>query len=159
VGIDVVTGADVEPFRKKYLVHQDISVGGTWEFYRWRVACKGHAVWSAKVILSPLDFHKFKKWDVLVAMNTSPDFVAIMSMASAIVAEDGGITAHVSVVSRELGIPCVVWISHITSSVKDGEMLEVDANQVICSSLSGDGLESLKKILLKKCNVQWNEKP
>ena len=43
-----------------------------------------------------------------MAMNTSPDFVAIMSMASAIVAEDGGITAHVSVVSRELGIPCVV---------------------------------------------------
>lgn len=62
-------------------------------------------------------------------MNTSPDFVAIMSMASAIVAEDGGITAHVSVVSRELGIPCVVGISNITSMVKDGELLEVDANK------------------------------
>ncbi len=123
----IVGDEEVDAFRKKRLA-ADRNQGKWAATYKWRIACKGSATGTARVILWPQDFHKFKKWDILVAMNTSPDFVAIMSMASAIVAEEWGITAHVSVVSRELGIPCVVGISHITSSVKDGDLLEVDAN-------------------------------
>ena len=59
--------------------------------------------------------------------NTGPEFVPIMRRAAAIVAEEGGLTAHVSVVSREFGIPCVVGLSGITKKLKDGELLYVDA--------------------------------
>lgn len=67
--------------------------------------------------------------DILVVMNTSPDFVPIMKKAAAIVAEEGGITGHVSVVSREFGIPSVVGIKQITSIIQDGEIIEVDAEK------------------------------
>lgn len=52
-----------------------------------------------------------------------------MKKAAAIVAEEGGITGHVSVVSREFGIPSVVGIKQITSIIQDGEIIEVDAEK------------------------------
>jgi pyruvate,water dikinase len=52
-----------------------------------------------------------------------------MKRAAAIVAEEGGITGHVSVVSREFNIPCVVGIGKITEIIKDDDMVEVDAEK------------------------------
>jgi hypothetical protein len=68
-------------------------------------------------------------------MNTSPDFVPIIKKAGAIVAEEGGITGHVSVVSREFGIPAVVGIDHITKIIKDGDLVEVDAERGVVTIL------------------------
>lgn len=99
--------------------------------FKGRVACKGYAKATAKVITSPKDFHKMQKGDVLVVINTSPDFVPIMHLASAIVSEEGGLTAHVSVVSREFGIPSIVGIRGIADVIKDGDTVEVDADKGI----------------------------
>jgi pyruvate,water dikinase len=57
--------------------------------------------------------------------------VPILGRSAAIVSEEGGLTAHVSVISRELGIPCVVGIPYITRSIKDNDLVEVDANRGI----------------------------
>lgn len=99
--------------------------------FKGRVASTGYAKATARVILEPKDFSKMRKGDVLVVINTSPDFVPIMHLASAIVSEEGGLTAHVSVVSREFGIPCVVGIRNITEVIKDDMMIEVDAQNGI----------------------------
>lgn len=71
----------------------------------------------------------------LVVSNTTPDYVPIIRKATAIVAEEGGITAHVSVISREFEIPCVVGVPHVTQILKDGDMVEVDANTGIVKIL------------------------
>jgi pyruvate,water dikinase len=64
--------------------------------------------------------------DVLVAPMTTPDFVPIMKRAAAIVTDNGGLLSHAAIVSRELGIPCVVGTRSATKSFRDGEVVDVD---------------------------------
>jgi pyruvate,water dikinase len=62
---------------------------------------------------------------------TRPEFVPLMKLASAIVTDDGGITCHAAIVSRELGIPCIIGTKVGTKVFKDGDRVEVDANRGI----------------------------
>ena len=65
-----------------------------------------------------------------------------MKKAAAIVTEEGGITSHAAIISRELKVPCIVGVSHITSILRDGDFVEVDANR-------GD-IKILRKWTIKK---------
>ena len=58
---------------------------------------------------------------------TNPDMVPYMKKASAIVTDEGGITSHAAIVSRELGIPCIVGTGNATSVLRDGQIVTVDA--------------------------------
>ena len=64
---------------------------------------------------------------MLVAVVTHPDYVPAMQRAVAIVTDEGGITSHAAIVSRELGLPCIVGTEHATKALKDGDFVEVDA--------------------------------
>ena len=92
------------------------------------IASKGSAKGAARIILGQKDFHKFRKGDILISEATRPEFLPIMKKAAAIVTEEGGITSHAAIVSRELKVPCIVGVSHITSILKNGDKVEVDAN-------------------------------
>ncbi len=127
----ILTGKDADEFEKMFL-----RVDMAQKEFKGRIACKGKGVGRARIVTSPKDFHKMEQGDILIVMNTSPDFVPIMKRAAAIVAEEGGITGHVSVVSREFGIPAVVGITQITKIIKDGDMVEVDAEKGIVKILS-----------------------
>jgi phosphoenolpyruvate synthase/pyruvate phosphate dikinase len=96
--------------------------------WKGRSACRGQITGPVRVILSPDDFYKVQQGDVLVVTNTSPDFVVLFDRIVGIIAEEGGITAHVSVVSREYGIPCIVWVHGITAQLKDEQQVLVDAD-------------------------------
>jgi pyruvate,water dikinase len=69
---------------------------------------------------------EFRKGEVLVTKMTDPDWVPIMKMASAIITEEGGKTSHAAIVSRELGIPCVVGTLKATKVLKTGQEVTVD---------------------------------
>ena len=73
------------------------------------------------------DLHKVQKGDVLVALTTHPDYVPVMRKSVAIVTDEGGITSHAAIVSREFGIPCIVGTKHATSVLADGDLVEVNA--------------------------------
>lgn len=103
--------------------------------WRGRAASAGYGRGKVKVVLGRRDFGKFEEGNILVATNTSPDFVPIMKKAAAIVAEDGGITAHASVASREMCIPAVVGIAHATQLLRDGDEVEVDAVRGVVKKL------------------------
>ena len=115
-------GNEAVEFQNRYLIVKSEAK----KEFMGRVASVGYGRGKAKIILSGKDFYKLEEGNILVVTNTSPDFVPIMRRASAIVAEEGGLTAHVSVVSRELGIPCIVGIQNITSLIEDGAEVEVD---------------------------------
>jgi len=87
----------------------------------------GKARGTVKIINSVEDMEKMREGDVLVSAATSPQIVAAMKKASAIVTDEGGITCHAAIVSRELGIPCVVGTKIATKAFKDGDIVEVDA--------------------------------
>jgi len=72
------------------------------------VACRGLVTGRVKVIVKKEEFAKFSKGDILVTTMTRPEFLSVMRLASAIVTDEGGLTCHAAILSRELGIPCIV---------------------------------------------------
>jgi len=89
-------------------------------------ASPGIATGPVVVLKSAKEIGRVKKGDVLVAPMTSPDFVPAMRVASAIVTDEGGPTSHAAIVSRELGIPCVVGTDEATKKLKEGFIVTVD---------------------------------
>ncbi|MEM3936497.1 MAG: phosphoenolpyruvate synthase [Thermofilaceae archaeon] len=82
----------------------------------------------AKVCLTLEDAKKLmQKGDILVTKMTDPDWVPYMRLAAAIVTDEGGMTAHAAIVSRELGIPCIVGTREATKVMRTGEGYTVDA--------------------------------
>jgi len=90
-------------------------------------ASPGIAFGKARIILDVKQAKDFQKGDILVTKMTDPDWVPIMKIASAIVTDEGGMTSHAAIVSRELGIPAVVGTGNATKVIKDGQEITVDA--------------------------------
>jgi pyruvate,water dikinase len=94
-------------------------------------ASPGIGIGEVIILKSPKEIDKVKAEDVLVTKMTSPDFVPAMKKASAIVTDEGGLTSHAAIVSRELGVPCVVGTKNATKTLKDGMMITVDGTRGI----------------------------
>lgn len=75
------------------------------------------------------EIKKVKQGDVLVAETTGPEMMIACERAGAIVTDEGGLTSHAAIVSRELGIPCIVGAKIATKVFKDGDFVEVNANK------------------------------
>ena len=82
-----------------------------------------------QVIKSAQMIHSFRKGEVLVTDMTDPDWEPIMKIAAAIVTNRGGRTCHAAIVSRELGIPCVVGTGNATTRLTQGEDVTVDCSE------------------------------
>jgi len=95
---------------------------------RGLVANTGRAVGKVKIVMSAEEIGKVKEGDILVAVMTRPDYVPAMKKAAAIVTDEGGITSHAAIVSRELGKPCIIGTKIATKIFKEGELIEVNAN-------------------------------
>ena len=92
-------------------------------------ASPGIASGPVKIVVDPSQIDKVLDGDVLVAEMTTPDFVPAMKRAVAIVTDRGGRTAHAAIVSRELGIPCIVGSEKATATLKDGQVITVDGTK------------------------------
>jgi len=95
------------------------------------VAYKGTAKGRIKIVISKEDFKKVRQGDILVTQMTRPEFMPILRKAAAIITDEGGITCHAAIISRELKIPCVIGTQIATKLLKDGDLVEVDANRGI----------------------------
>ncbi len=91
-------------------------------------ASPGVASGPVKIVPDPSQIDKVLEGDVLVAEMTTPDFVPAMKRAAGIVTDRGGRTAHAAIVSRELGIPCIVGSENATAVLKDGQVITVDGS-------------------------------
>jgi len=91
-------------------------------------ASPGVASGPVRIVPDPSQIDKVLQGDILVAEMTTPDFVPAMKRAAAIVTDRGGRTAHAAIVSRELGIPCVVGCEKATTTLKDGQIITVDGS-------------------------------
>src|SRR3972149_8876496 len=92
-------------------------------------ASPGIGTGTVKILKSPKEIAKVKSGDVLVATMTSPDYVPAMKKAVAIVTDEGGLTSHAAIVSRELGIPWVVGTLKATKTLKDNQIVTVDGSK------------------------------
>ncbi len=81
---------------------------------------------KVKVVSGPEDASSFNSGEILVAKITNPTMIMMLRKASAIVTDVGGLTSHPAIVSRELGIPCVVATKTATQDLKDGMTIRVN---------------------------------
>ncbi len=123
--IKIQDPADVEYLTNFWIPKADPST----TFVRGHIGNKGKAVGPARILRGVEDFHKMKEGDVLVTTMTTPEYVLLMQKASAIVTNMGGLLCHAAIVSRELNKPCVINTKIGTELFKDGDILEVDANE------------------------------
>jgi len=89
-------------------------------------ASTGVAEGAVKIVKGVEDISNFEERDILVAEMTEPSMVIMMNKAAAIITDKGGLTSHPAIVSRELGIPCVVATKIATKTLKDGMKVKVD---------------------------------
>lgn len=104
------------------------------ELVRGLGAAPGVAAGAVRVISSLGDADRLAEDEVLVTHMTAPDWVPLMRKAVAIVTDSGGMTCHAAIVSRELGIPCVVGTAEATKVLRDGEVVTVDAGEGVVTA-------------------------
>ncbi len=92
-----------------------------------KVASQGFAKGIVCVVRTVNEFSKFKEGQILVTGMTRPEFVPLMKKAAGIVTNEGGITSHAAIVSRELGKPCIIGTKNATELLHDGDLVEVRA--------------------------------
>lgn len=90
-------------------------------------ACPGSVEGSVKIVNTVAEMEKMNEGDIMLAHTTFPSLLPAMRKAGAIVTEDGGVTCHAAIVSRELNIPCVVGVKKATRLLTDGDKVYVDA--------------------------------
>ncbi len=118
------------------------------------VLAEGEAVGSkigqgeVNVIEKAENIHEFKKGQVLVTDMTDPDWEPIMKIAGAIVTNSGGRTCHAAIISRELGIPCVIGTGNGTEKINSGDKVTID-----CSEGVGRIYEGLLKFKVDKVEL------
>jgi|GEM_PF-1760835 len=91
-------------------------------------AFQGLVTGKVKIVKRLSELDKVQKGDVLVAKMTTPDYIMAMHRAAAIITDEGGITCHAAIVSREFRIPCIVGTKNATQVLQDGDIVEVNAH-------------------------------
>lgn len=101
------------------------------------IACKGEAQGTARVIfkVNGPEAEAMQPGDILITSMTRPEFVPLMRKAAAIVTDEGGISCHAAIVSRELGIPCIIGTKIATKVFATGDQVKVDALQGIAQKV------------------------
>jgi phosphohistidine swiveling domain-containing protein len=117
-----------------------VSVAGTAKTIKGKVAMKGKVRGRVRLILHNKrnilkDVMSFRKGEILVTEMTRPDTVLACKKAAAIVTDEGGITSHAAIISRELKIPCIIGTHNATQILKTGYLIEVDAENGVVKIL------------------------
>ncbi|MBI3685437.1 hypothetical protein HY250_03475 [Candidatus Azambacteria bacterium] len=103
------------------------------------VGSRGKTTGIVRIVPDANKVGHFNDGDVLVTGMTRPEFVPLMKRASAIVTDEGGITCHAAIVSRELKIPCIIGTKIATKVLKDGDLVEVNADKGVVRILERVG--------------------
>jgi phosphohistidine swiveling domain-containing protein len=93
-----------------------------------KIAFNGLVRGRVKIVKHPSEIEKVKKGNILVCQMTFPSFIGAMQKAAAFVTDEGGLTCHAAIIARELKKPCIIGTKVATQILKDGDLVEVDAN-------------------------------
>lgn len=123
-GIRYYTGEEAEQLTRPYFT---TDIDKTITQFQGLPVSRGKAKGMVKILHTPKSLEKMKKGNILVAPMTSPDYIVAMRKAVAIITDEGGMTSHAAIVSRELKVPCIVGTRIATKILYDGDIVEVDA--------------------------------
>jgi len=121
--------------QKYHKILQGVTKKETAVVIRGSIAQKGIIQGPVKIVRSHHDLKNVSDGDILVANTTHPDYLSAMQKAVAFVTNEGGIISHAAIVAREMKKPCIVGTRVATQVLKDGMLVEVDANKGIVKIL------------------------
>ncbi len=131
-GYTVAVGRDGDRLRRAMFPKKQADVVRD---IRGLAASVGRVIGRVKVVGSVKEIGKVETGDILVAVMTRPDYIAGIKKAAALVTNEGGITCHAAIISRELGIPCIIGTKIATEVFHDGDLVEVNANHGVVTLL------------------------
>lgn len=105
------------------------------EKFSGQIAYKGKVTGKVKLIFRRSDMAKFKNNEIIVSPMTEPGYLPIMKKADAFITDEGGLLCHAAIVARELKKPCIIGTKIATRVLRDGQLVEVDANRGIVKIL------------------------
>jgi phosphohistidine swiveling domain-containing protein len=105
------------------------------EVIKGETAFKGKVTGKVRIVFSPENVESFEEGEILVTPMTRPDFVSLMEKASAFVTDSGGMLCHAAITAREMKKPCVIGTKFATKVLKDGDEVEVDADNGVVKIL------------------------
>lgn len=133
--LKVYSGPELERLEKAEIEKMKAAVKDI-KTIKGTVASPGKVKGKVRVLDTYRDIATMKKGEVLVAPKTTPKFVPAMEKAIAIITDEGGLLSHAAIVSRELKIPCIVGTKIGTKALKNGQLVEVNANEGIIRIIS-----------------------
>lgn len=123
----VLSGGELEQYRKLNLVKEKPK---EIKEFKGVIAFQGKKIKGrVRIIKSDEKVKYFQKGEILAAQMTNPTYVPAMEKAAAIITDEGGLLCHAAIIARELGIPCVIGTKIATKVLKDGDLVEVDAEK------------------------------
>jgi phosphohistidine swiveling domain-containing protein len=123
----ILDGEDYKKYieKKRFFLMEALNINE----FKGMVACKGKVSGTVKIVRAEGDLKKVERNDILVCPMTVPHFISAMEKASAFITDEGGITCHAAIISREMKKPCITATKIATKVLKDGDFVEVDANK------------------------------
>ncbi len=130
-----VSRDDFKPIHPEFLLKEEVFSKDVREV-KGSPACAGKVRGKVRVILRRAEMSDFQEGEILVTAMTTPDYVPAMIKSAAVVTDEGGVTCHAAIFSRELKKPCIIGTKIATQVLKDGDMVEVDANAGVVKIIS-----------------------
>ncbi len=128
-GLQIISGEDVSLIEEMIYGAKDVDT------VKGNTAYGGKVKGTVKIVPDPTKANNFENGDILVAPMTRPDYLPLMEKSAAVVTDGGGILCHAAIVAREMKIPCVVGTNNATKILRDGDLVEVDADKGIIRKL------------------------
>lgn len=130
--IDIISDREeIERLKEMFIIKEKIEA----EILRGNTAYPGLIKGKVRILGSIKDVGKLQRGEILVTSMTTPDMTLAIHKAAAIVTDEGGITCHAAICSRELKIPCVIATKIATKVLEDGDKIEVNADEGIVKIL------------------------
>jgi phosphohistidine swiveling domain-containing protein len=122
----------IEGDRAQQLLEQMIPKTDDAKVLKGQIGCRGADTITrgrVKILLSPIEMSKLESGEILVSTMTTPEYVPAMRRSIAIVTDEGGVTCHAAIVSRELNLPCIIGTKAATRVLKDGDIIEMNTSE------------------------------
>ena len=123
---------------------------------RGKVAFAGKLTGKVRIVTSMKEASLLKEGEIMVSQMTFPEYIHAMQKAAAFITDEGGITCHAAIISREMKKPCIIATKIATQVLKDGDLIEVNGETGVIKVLVGDNnpiTSELKKYKLERFEV------
>ncbi|MEK6889606.1 MAG: PEP-utilizing enzyme [Nanoarchaeota archaeon] len=117
--------------KKEDFDFEEVKIDNNINEIKGQIAHKGFVKGKVKLILRRDEINSIEEGEILVSTMTIPDFLPAMKKAAAFVTDEGGITCHAAIIAREIGKPCIIGTKIATKVLRNGDLIEVDADKGI----------------------------